>query len=343
MSNLLISEIGKATLTCVLTCLACLVIIFALWLAMAHIIHKVVFSRQDRVKNYKYYSAENFGLLTEPLEVTLRGEQLHSVIYSSKPLLQCEKVVIFAHGFGAGAASYTTEIAHFARLGYAVVATDAYGCDNSPGKSIIGFYAGAEAVIATYIAVKKDERLSSKKVVLVGHSWGAYSVLCASKKIGAEGVVAISAFNKPAECVCDQLGNLSKSNKFLAALLHPAFYISNFFRFGINGNKSAAKVVYSTGAKYLLIHGQKDKVVPLKHSAAQKAVGVNVTKLILEDKKHNPYNTVAAEQKLKELSSGHSFQSEKEEEEYLKKFDWTAATEEDSSVMQKIDGFIKSV
>lgn len=307
---------------------------------LAKVTDNVIFgSRQDKNPQYKYFKPEDFNLTVEHMPVRLRGVELAANLYTVKPAEECERVVIFQHGFGAGSSSYMTEIAHFARQGFAVVAADAYGCNDSEGEQIKGFYAGAEAVIAAYIAVNCDERLKDKKIILVGHSWGAYSVLAAGGSVKADGVVALSGFNAPAQCVCDQLKNLMKSAKFFAPFLHGWFWLYNFFKFGAKGNLKAAKAVKKSGAKTLIIHGGKDRTVGLNHSAANKVKGDNVTTLVLPDKKHNPYNTVAAEEKLAELGKD-NFASGEEEKAYFASFDWAAATEEDEEVMRTIDEFI---
>ena len=311
-------------------------------LAPAIVTYKTVFGRQDKTEGYKYFTPEDFGLTYEKLKVELYGGQLSCHIYSVKPVESCEKVVIFQHGFGAGVSSYMTEIAHFAKKGYAVVATDAYGCNASAGKNTKGFYAGAEALIATYIGVNCDKRLKDKKIIAVGHSWGAYSVLAAGAVIKVDGVIALSAFNSPVQCLCTLLANVGgKLGKLYSHLVRGWFYLFNLFKFGAKGNVKAHKAIEKSGVKTLLIHGEKDAVVPLKFSAAAKAVGANVEKIILPDKKHNPYNTVAAEDKLASLMALNADSAEGKAA--LASFDWTAATEEDGAVMEKIDSFIESV
>ena len=269
-------------------------------LGPAILVYKAAFGRrQDKNPHFRYFTPEDFNLTVEHMPVRLRGVELAANLYTTKPAEECERVVIFQHGFGAGTSSYMTEIAHFARQGFAVVAVDALGCNNSAGKNIRGFYAGAEAVIAAYIGVNCDES--------------------------------------------DMLKTMGSLGSFYAPLTNGWIRLINFFKFGSKGNMSAAKAVEKSGVKSLLIHGEKDGAVGLKNSAANKVKGENVTALILPDKKHNPYNTVAAEDKLAELTGKHTFASAEEEKAYYENFDWNAVTEEDEEVMSKIDSFIENV
>lgn len=314
----------------------------------ALLIDRLVFgSRQDKQPEYKYFTPQDFSLTAESVPVRYRGAILAAKLYTVNPAEECDKVVIFQHGFGSGSSSYMTEIAHFAGQGNAVLAADAYGCNDSVGKGVKGFYAGAEAVIAAYIAVRADKRLQDKKVVLVGHSWGAYSVLAASDKVAADGVVSLSGFNAPAQCLCDQMKSLSTGGlgNFYAPLLHGWFYVINFFKFGKKGNTKAVKALQKSaanGTKALLVHGAKDGAVPLKHSAARLAQGENITSTVLPDKHHNPYNTAAAEEKLSHLSDGLRLDPA-DTVRFYEEYDWIAATEEDAKVMGEIDSFIANV
>ncbi|MDE7300985.1 MAG: hypothetical protein K2N47_02325, partial [Clostridia bacterium] len=128
--------------------------------------------------------------------------------------------------------------------------------------------------------------------------------------------------------------------KRYAPFVYPFIALIFACRFGVGGNTKAAKAIEKSGAKALLIHGEKDALVPLKMSAAYLAKGENVTSVILPDKGHNPYNTVAAEAKLKELTAPKKFEKEEEERDFYASFDWNAATEEDEKVMSIIDDFV---
>lgn len=319
--------------------LAILVCLLALFIVPAFVVYRTVFGeRQDKNKNLKYFTPEEFNMDCEEVKINYRNTQLYGAVYHKKPLEECEKLIIFAHGMGAGHCAYTTEINFLAEQGYAVLSYDNYGCDRSPGKGTIGFYAGAEAVIAAYIAAKSDERLKNKSVWLVGHSWGGYSVLCASEKVNVNGVVAFSAFSSPVALFCDLIKTYS--NGFFAGIAKIGVWFINAFRFGLKGNTNAVKAVERSNTPALLIWGEKDNLVTRRSSAACLAKGKNITALIEKDKKHNPYNTVAAEEKLAELGADKAELSDKERADFYEKFDYVAATEEDVKVMSAVADFI---
>lgn len=299
--------------------------------------------RQQKNAAYKYFSAEELGLHAEPFKVPFGKVQLSGNLCFSGRLEDERVLVIFVHGFGAGSASYTTEISSLVRHGYAVLAYDAYGCNDSPGKSIRSFYSGVRCAVAAFDAACNDVRLKGLKKVFCGHSWGAYSALCAAGKTKVDGVVALSAFDSPVVAVVDAIGAAAgRRAKELAALSMPMFWLINFLKSGAKANARAAVAATKSGVKCLLVHGERDVTVPLSNSAARHAQGANVTSVLLRDKGHNPYNTVEAERILSSLFAA-KFVSEDEKQTFFSKFDWKQATKEDDAVMGAVCDFIDAI
>jgi hypothetical protein len=324
----------------IIICVAVFVVLMVFFVIMPIIAYNAFFSkRQDRSPLLKYFSPQDFNLSFREIDITYRGAKLYGAVYSKQPIEKCEKLIIFAHGLGAGHCAYMTEIAYYCNRGFAVLAYDNYGCDRSEGKNIRSFYTGAECVIAAYIAAKGDAELKDKPVYLVGHSWGGYSVLCASQCVNAKGVVAISAFSSPVKVYYDLGG---KKSILYAVLFTPMVALITALKNRAAGSKNAAKAIQKSGVPALLIWGENDKVVSKINSAACVAKGENISSVILPDKKHNPYNTVQAEQKLEELTSAFTkqFASDEEKANFFASFDYSAATQEDELVMQKTVDFI---
>lgn len=314
-------------------CVAGAILLFGVALfVFALFIKRAAFgSRCDKNPLLRYFTGADFGLSEEIYEIASVGKtcRIRAALYK-KGEPSRDALVIFCHGMGPGHIAYTTEIAYFCSLGYAVLAPDYEGCNLSDGKSIKSLKSGA---VAAEAAVKFARReLKAEKVYLVGHSWGAYSALVASSQVKADKVVAMSAPDKPTKVIYSALS--SRTNKFLAKLLYP--FVSM-----VCGGKSSAACAEKSGAPVLLVHGENDEDVPRGNAAFYKAEGENIKKLLVKDRAHNPYNTVAAEARLKELTGNlRRVGSGDVPKEYFENFDFSAATEEDVAVMGEISRFL---
>lgn len=315
--------------------LGAVILIIAILFAIAFTINKRVFgSRHDKNPLLKYYTAEDFGLSATQVDIScVKNEYIRGVIYKKEGVHPQNKLIIFCHGMGPGHIAYTTEIAYFCNLGYTVLAPDYYGSGLSDGKSLKSNLSALKSVTtAIYYA---SENFNFDKIYLIGHSWGAYSALCAANKTGiVNGVVAMSAPDKSEKIMYNSLRR--RMPKFFADLLYPFLCLACG---GDSAGKSAEQI--TPKIPILLIHGDKDPLVPLKISAYAAAKGDHITKYLAKDKHHNPYNTVAAEKKLSELLKGLSkYKKGEVGDEFFKTFDFAASTEEDAEVMNEITRFL---
>ncbi len=325
-----------------LIAIICIAAFIALLFALAAFTLKVAFgSRCDKDPNLYYRLPEEFSLKFEPVKVMQGKLALNGFIYTSGNVDKVDNLVIFCHGLGAGHIAYTTEIAYFCNQGYPVLALDIRGCNYSEGKNIGGMYEGVNCVKAAIDFARADSRFKSSRIILVGHSWGGYSVLCASAEKKVDKVVAISAPLTPVKTIYN--GAAKIISKPFAFILSPFWYILNFFKFGVKGNLNAATCAKNCEAEVLLIHGDKDNIVPLKFSAYANASGNNIKKYMATGKSHNPYASMRAQQLLIELNEklAHAIKPDEQTKKYLKEFDFIAATEQDSDVMQSICKFLK--
>ncbi|MDE7329995.1 MAG: alpha/beta hydrolase [Clostridia bacterium] len=311
--------------------------VICLTFALAVLTYCAAFGKRcDRNPLLKYFTAEDFGLAAEEFSLG----KLKGAIYKSESADKRDGVVVFVHGMGPGHCAYMTEIAYFCGLGYTVVAADSLGCGASKGRSIRGMYEGVKSAVKTVDFAKKQ--FAGEKIYLAGHSWGAYSALCASAEIKVDKVAAISAPSTPVKTLRE--GAARFISKPLAYILSPFWYIINFLVFGTKGNKSAVKCARINGTRTLLIHGGKDGIVTPVKAAYYGVYGENVTKFFDENKAHNPYNTVSAEAKLAELNAAlfrARKMTEEERKEYFGNFDYKGATEEDVAVMGVIKEFLE--
>lgn len=315
-----------------------IILIIATLFLMAYFINKSVFgSRHDKNPLLKYYTAADFGLFAKQVDIScVKNEYIRGVIYKNEGVTPKNELIIFCHGMGPGHIAYTTEIAYLCNLGYTVLAPDYYGSGLSDGKNLKSNLSALNGVISSiYYA---EENLNFDKTYLIGHSWGAYSALCAAHKTGiVDGVIAISAPDKSEKIMRSSLRD--RMPKFFANLLYPFLCIAC-------GGESAGKAAEQVSPKIpiLLIHGEKDPLVSLQISAFSAANGEHITKYLAKGKRHNPYNTIAAEKKLSELLKGMSkYKKGEVGEDFFKTFDFAAATEEDGEVMEQISNFLSRI
>lgn len=323
-------------ITLIVVCGLVIAVLAALF-AFAYYVNKKTFgARHDKNPLLKYYTAEDFGLKAE--EALIAGKEknkLRGVIYKKEGAEPKKELLIFCHGMGPGHIAYTTEIAYFCNLGYTVLAPDYYGCNLSDGKTIKNIDNGKQCVLAAVLYA--TENLGYEKVILVGHSWGGHSALCAAYEAGdlVKAVVSMSAPDRSEKVMHSTLKK--RMPAFLANLVYPFLCI-------VCGGESSAYAADNCAAKALLIHGECDPLISIENSAYGASKNPKVKKFLAKGKGHNPYNTVKAEENLHSLAKNLSaYRRGEVGKDYFEKFDFAAATEEDSEVMDEIARFLANI
>ncbi len=308
-----------------------------------------VSKRCEGNKKLKYLTAEDFeNLNAKPVSFKSdKGQTLNGFIYNNKNIDKYKAVIVFSHGMGAGHLAYTTEINYFAQEGYLVLAYDNTGSCASEGKKLYGFAQGIIDLKYALSFVETQKHLKELPLLLLGHSWGAYSVCNVSaitNTKGIKGIVAFSPFNSMNKLICDIAKAKTKAN---LSFLNPFFDLINLFRFGKTGILRSCNTINSNHIPTLIMHGGKDMQVTLANSPVGNADKIksnpNVRTELYENKYHNVYLDIQAEQYLNKTFGEIESLDENSPEvsEIYQNIDYTLITKEDLEVMNSVNIFFE--
>lgn len=334
----------------IISAIIILLFIVALFILAIAILNSAgVNKRCEGDENLKYLKAKNFDNLNA-LPVNFKsdkGQTLNGFLYSCAKVDSYKGLIVFSHGMGAGHLAYTTEINYFAQKGYMVLAYDNTGTCTSEGKKIKGFAQGIIDLKHALQFVKSREDLKELPVLLVGHSWGAYSVSNVSAlkpAVEIKGIVAFSPFNSMNKLIRDIAKQKTKLN---LSILSPFFDIINFVRFGKAGILRSCDSINSNSIPTLVMHGGNDMQVTIKNSPVGKKHKIqdnpNARTVLYESKYHNVYLAKDAEQYLNDTFAKIESLGKNSPEAYeiYQNIDYTLITKEDLSVMETVSTFLE--
>lgn len=250
------------------------------------------------------------GLSARPVTFQSSGELLRGNFYTSSSAADTKNaLLIFCHGISNGSRDYLSQIDFFAEHGYEVLAYDNTGCYDSTGDGIRGIPQGVinlKDVLNTLMGDEAFAPYHQKPLILLGHSWGGYTVNAVLNERTYETVKAVVSFSAPNK----SLDMLVEQGRLLFGdsidLLKPFIWIVERMKFGKYAGYSALDGVNQTSAQVLILHSKDDPVVSFASSlAAQepKILNPNASFFITEDRAHNTGLTEAAREYSKSLES----------------------------------------
>ena len=164
---------------------------------------------------------------------------------------------------------------------------------------------GRRALAEVERLAAEDERLRRfDRVVLFGHSWGAFSVMNCAEEKRVAGVVAMCGFISSAAVVAQSAVGQNKKKRARAFwhILFPWLYLLNKTSFGENANKNSLDSLLATKKEVLLMYGEKDNTVYFPNNGAILQEKLKDKKNIrfqsYQDKGHNVYLTCEAEREM---------------------------------------------
>ena len=248
---------------------------------------------------------------------------------------------------GAGHLAYTTEINYFAQKGYLVLAYDNTGTCESEGKKLKGFAQGVIDLKYALDYVASREDLKELPVLLLGHSWGGYSVCnvsALSPAVDIKGIVAFSPFNSLNKLLSDMVKMKTKAN---IRFMTPFLDFVNLLKFGKAGILRSCDTISSNQIPTLVMHGGNDMTVNVQNSPVglkhRIAENQNARAVLYESKYHNVYLAKDAEQYLNDIFArvGSLPENSQEAYEIYQGIDYALITKEDLTVMDTASSFFE--
>ena len=227
-----------------------------------------------------------------------------------------------------------------------VLAYDNTGTCESEGAKINGFAQGIIDLKFALDFVKSRDDLKDMPIVLIGHSWGGYSVcnVSAITDIEIKGIVAFSPFNSMNKLLRDFAKTKTKAD---LSIFSPFFDLINLVRFGKVGILRTCDTINDNSIPTLVMHGGNDMQVTIKNSPVGKSHKIkdneNARVVLYESKFHNVYLAKDAEQYLNDTFAKIETLGKDSPEAYevYQNIDYALITKEDLTVMETATSFIE--
>lgn len=295
--------------------------------------------RQDYLPYLFYKDVSDFpGLFVEKYFFnSFSGDKIFGFCYYYK---NSKKIIVFTHGMGAGHKAYLNEIELFCKKGYKVYTFDIKGCGESEGNSIGSLYeslADLDAFLKYYKTINKE------KVIVVGHSWGAFAslnILPLHEEIIEKSIIISGFIN---------LKQLIKSyTKFLYPIFYPAIFSYENHLFPQYSKIDIIKYLNNSKIPLLFIHSKNDNMVLFSYSIKflqKKVKRTNLSFIILNNRKHNPYLTDRAFEYYDKIFTCYrknkkKFTSLDSKKNYFSKVDFHLMMEDDLKLFDNIFSFL---
>lgn len=239
---------------------------FIIPFTIAEIVNSFIFNKRCDQKEPYILSVSDYPNLKceESTFKSDRSKELHAYLYSSDTITP-KGVVIYAHGFDCGGSNSTMMFAdYFVKNDYYYFTYDATANGLSKGSDQNGLIQGVLDLDKAISYVKSINKLKNYPLMLLGHSWGGFSV-CSVLKMhpDVKAICSISGFNS----ANDLMINSSKKyvGSFLTNLSVPYLKLYERMEFNNNVNLSSIKGLKKSKCNCLIIHSEDDETIDMDY------------------------------------------------------------------------------
>ena len=187
--------------------------------------------------------------------------QLTGYYYPSVQPENAHGLIVLVPGFHAGGDDYLPQIRQLLDYGWSIFTFDPTGTCRSQGDSQVGFSQVIPDLEAALKYVENQDRFGYNKLILMGHSRGAYAACCVLPQIqDVTAVVSISGVNSAMEAVMQMstnaIGPVSYGNYGFLWLYQASLFGKETL------NLQADDILSAEEVPTLVVHGKTDTQVP---------------------------------------------------------------------------------
>lgn len=225
------------------------------------------FNFRCTTSNEKTFALSDFPGLTRQRHTfpSNNGQTLVGYLYQQEDAaVQKKAVVVFAHGLGAGGQTgYMDMFQYLTSRGYYVFAYDATGNDESEGEAIGGLPQGIIDLDYAIDYAYSIEEICELPFVLMGFSWGGFSVVnVLNYHPEVKAVASLAGWNKSMDLI-EHHGSQVVGDK--VKLIRPFVMAHEYLKFGEYAFSTAMKGFAKSDCTVMIVHGKRDDVVPFDY------------------------------------------------------------------------------
>lgn len=322
-------------------------LLILMFLSSFLVYHYAFKNRIEYNDDVKYYKEEDFeGITSTPITFnTSKKKKINGKIFEKGK--KSKGLIVLCHGIGPGYYAYGCEINYFVNNGFKVVAYDNSGCGSSEGKSINGLPQSIIDLFHCLRYIENDNILKKEKIILYGHSLGAYSVCNVIRlfKRRIFGIVALAPFNNSSSLIAERL-------KGVGEMFKPFINFWDNKRFGYIANFQTVYSLKESNTKTLVVYSKNDEMLGYENNFAkyEKELVTNpkITLKRFDSKMHRPNISDNAVQYDAKRNNDYLLLKKKYHnkipkeilKEYFTNLDYQLLVEFDNQVMQTIMDFI---
>lgn len=251
---------------CIVLPITLILFFFVIPLVVSAIINNILFKKRSEINTDMLLKTTDFpNLLCEDVTFNSnKSDELHGYLYSSETITP-KGVVVYAHGYNAGGSNSTMMFAnYFVNNNYYYFTYDITANGLSEGSNQRGLVQGVKDLDKAISCVKKMDKTKDYPIMLLGHSWGGYSVSAVLKfHPDVKAVCSLSGFNSAIDLMAST--SRKKVGSFLTNASLPYLKLYERWVFGKDYKLNAIDGFNSSKCNVLIIHSSDDNVIDMDY------------------------------------------------------------------------------